>query len=405
MIFTLLAACAAPEYALGTVDPFAVDPALAPTADLGDGGAFAAWSAPVVDVAAPTDAPRTADSPRTPSRHGAAPAPDVEREEAFAVGPGPSPVADYLLVLDDSTSMRKALARLDAGLTSLLAPGVFPSGSRIAVLNTTPSDPDDPATPHPAVASAGADDLAPGFGRLVDAVGIAAYRKEAPRRYAREYAAAGCAAWFGPDDVDRDGVPCLFAHTRVPFLPKRAEAGLVALRQWLERPDRPRFRAGASVNVLFISDTHDPGLSPEGLAARGEDGADLLALQPDYALLRALVTEPVAGFRVHALAPETECGERWAQASYFDVADASDGVRADFCTTEDYAAVIGSIARAGSVPQEPVLRLGHPAAEVVEVRGADGPLAWSPTDDPQAIALAGELPERPTRVHVRYRTR
>ncbi|MES2642860.1 MAG: hypothetical protein V4850_25475 [Myxococcota bacterium] len=383
VVLASLVGCAGSEYGLAADGLTATD-GLAPTDDLGGGAAFAAWALGTTPDLTPTASPHT-------------------RVEAFALGPSPTPVADFLFVIDDSISMRAVMDTFAAGIGSLTRPGVFPSGSRLAVLNTTPGDPTDLSVPHPVVPPKGADDVAPGFLALVDGVRIEAYRAVAPKRYARRYGMDGCEAWFAPDEVNAQGAPCLRAHAQIPLLPGRAEAGLVALAQWLDASDTPRFRAGAAVNVVVISDTHDPGLAPARLAAFGADGQDLVDARPDFAALVALVDEPVAAFRVHAIAPTTGCTEPWGYPTYFDVVADAGGVAADICTTADYAPVIAAIARAGSVRQAPVLRLGYPAAQVEGVAGVDGPIGWSATDDPQAIVLDGALPASMRQVRVRYR--
>ncbi|MDP2306329.1 MAG: hypothetical protein Q8P18_09910 [Pseudomonadota bacterium] len=401
VILASLVGCGASDYGLApdrTGDGHAPMDDLLPTDDLGDGAAFAAWKSPA------TPLPVTTAGAQAPHATLSAARPATVRVEAFGVGPAPAPVADFLFVIDDSVSMKEVMGPFSAGIASLLQRGVFPSGSRLAVLNTTPGDPVELSMPHPVVPPKGDDDLAPGFLALVDGARIAAYRAVAPKRYARRYVLDGCDAWFAPGAQNAQGLPCLLAHTQIPLLPARAEAGLVALRQWLEASDAPHFRAGASVNVVYISDTHDPGLSPERIAELGPDGQGLVAARPDFATLRALVSEPVAAFRVHAIAPATHCSdERWAEPTYFDVVAEGGGVAADICVTRDYAPVIGAIAQAGSVRQEPVLRLGYPAARVEGVADEDGPVAWSPTDDPQAIVLDGGLPASVRQFRVRYR--
>jgi hypothetical protein len=400
VVLASLVGCAGSEYGLAA-DELARTDGLLPTDDLGEGAAYAAWA---LDTTPAPRLPGTAPGTAHGTAHGAATASPHTRVEAFALGPSPTPVADFLFVIDDSISMKAVMDTFAAGIGSLTRRGVFPSGSRLAVLNTTPGDPADLSVPHPVVPPKGADDLAPGFLALVDGARIEAYRAVAPKRYTRRYRMDGCEAWFAPDDKNAQGAPCLLAHAQIPLLPARAEAGLVALAQWLDASDTPRFRAGAAVNVVFISDTHDPGLAPTRLAAFGADGQDLVEARPDFAALAALVDEPVAAFRVHAIAPATGCSdEQWAQPTYFDVVADAGGVAADICTTEDYAPVIAAIARAGSVRQAPVLRLGYPAAQVEGVAGVDGPIGWSPTDDPQAIVLDGELPVSMRQVRVRYR--
>jgi hypothetical protein len=155
------------------------------------------------------------------------------------------------------------------------------------------------------------------------------------------------------------------------------------------------------VNVVFLSDTHDPGLA----LGRGRDAevAALAAERADYDELRALIDEPVAAFRLHAIAPASKCGEAWDTPTYYDLAEASGGVEADICTTDDYAPIFDEIAKAGSRREEGVLRLGYPAAQVGQVLLDGAPVAWSATGDPQAIRIDGDLPASVHTVKVAYR--
>jgi hypothetical protein len=388
-------ACGGVEYGLAPE----TDERLVPTDDLGDGAGYLAWEIPS------SAASSTGTTPSTSSPQRAVPdAPPADlRVERFAIGPAPTPVADFLFVVDDSVSMRRVMSKFRRGVSSLTRQGAFPSGSRIAVLNTTPADPDDPTSPHPVVPPVGDDDLSPGFQSLVTAQRIAAYKAVALPHFARQFPYTGCEAWFSPEARGADGAPCVVAHMKTPHLHKRAEAGLVALRQWLEATEgTPRFRSGAAVNVVFISDTHDPGIPPHAREKLGDLAEALDAERPDFAELDSLVNEPVAAFRVHAIAPETACGEAWSEPTYFDVVDAAGGVRADVCTTRDYSDFIQQIARDGSIRQRTVLRLGYPAAQIesVEVEGHE--VRWHETEDPQAITLLGDPPSHIQSARVTY---
>lgn len=377
MVF-LLAACAS-EYGLSPMEDPTVG--LVPTDDLGDGAAFFAWEAP-------------------------SPGGTRQRVEDFALGATPIPVADYLFVIDESVSMRHVMNHVRKGFASLRRKDVFPTGARVAVLYTTPADPTDLTEPYPALDRLGADALVPGFLDLVDGPRIAAYVAAAPEKYAKRYKHPGCGAWFTPTEDNAEGTSCLQAALQEPLLPGRFEAGLVALGQWLDKTaGTPRFRSGAAVNVIFVSDTHDPGADTDQDRKHPDAAADLEAERPDLADLRARVTEPVSAFRIHAIAPRKFCGEHWDTPSYFDVVDQSGGVEADVCTTDDYRPILQAIGLEGSVRQTTVIRLGYSAAGIDSVTVGDEAVAWEPTDDPQAIEIAGSIPTSVKRVRVAYRAR
>lgn len=384
MFLALLAACTS-EYGLSPVEDPTIG--LSPTDDLGDGAAFFAWEAPASDPPEP-----------------ASPVPTRRRVEDFALGATPIPVADYLFVIDESVSMRHVMRHVRKGFASLRRKDVFPTGARVAVLYTTPADPTDLSAPYPAQTRVGADTLVPGFLDLVDGPRIAAYVAAAPKKYAARFKHPGCTAWFAPTDKNAEGTSCLQAALQVPLLPGRFEAGLVALDQWLDKSaGTPRFRSGAAVNVVFVSDTHDPGADVDQDRAHPEAAADLVAERPDLGQLRARVTEPISAFRIHAIAPRGFCGERWDEASYFDVADDAGGVEADVCTTDDYRPILQQIGLEGSVRQSAVIRLGYPAVGIDAVTVGDHTVEWTPTDDPQAIKLTAGLPATVERLRVAYR--
>lgn len=383
LLLVLLAACAGPDYALESLD----DEALAAdgftaTDDLGDGGAYEAWERPAEawehprplaasEAAAPAgDGPHPAEvgtgEAEAPAQGSGVDSDATVRVEVFAAAEGPTAVADYLFVLDESVSMIQILRQFRQGLRSLSRPGVFPRRARVAFMNMTPGDPEDLSQPHPAVRVTNNESLAPGFLHLVSEPRIRAFREASGARIQDRFPKEGCTSWFAPDATNAQGEPCLLAHAQISFARTRAEAGLVALEQWLSLAEEP-VRAGAAVNVIFISDTHDPGLPPRKLARENPDDLALLEEQPDLAELESLLDLPVASFRLHAIAPESQCAEPFARQSYFEVAEASGGLIADVCTEVDYAGLVADIARTGATTDRSVLRLGHLPAGVAAV--------------------------------------
>lgn len=367
-ILVLLAACA-PEYELSRVAP----------------------PSPV-DAAVP--APQR-DAPTTPARQ---PRP-TRKVEVDLGGGAPTAVADYLFVVDGSSSMQAVIDRVLDGIDALAAEGdAFPADARIAVLGTTPSHPRHRRRPHPA--TPGEDWLRydPAFGDLVDGERIERFRAEAPPEWASRFATDGCEAWFVPGDLNDDGVACLVAHTQSLLYPVHVEAGLTALGQRLAEP-KPLFRTGAAVNVIFVSDTHDPGLPPDRDAYEA-----LVALRPTFADLEALAlaqTE-LASFRVHAVAPRDKCsGEPWTgDLAYFDAADASGGATLDVCTAtpDDYVAMVRRMVTEGAVPARAVVPLGQRGTVAsVTVDGATVPFKLS--RDGRAVVLEA-LPAQRSRVSV-----
>jgi hypothetical protein len=327
------------------------------------------------------------------------------RIDHFAWGPDAStPVADFLFVLDPSSSMHTLVDRVQEAFDRLAVSGAFPDKARIAVLTTTPADPQRLKVPHATVKRFPGVDLLPGFRELVSRESIAAFRTATTPDIAVAYPLEGCSAWFSPGERNAAGVPCLTAHTQIPLVTLHAEAGLTAVAQLLARNlPRPVFRPGASVNVIFVSDTHDPGLPlRHDSAAR----AALLALTPDAETLRRTLmsTQPVSAVRFHAIAPYTPCGEPWSElgATYLRAAEASGGKTADMCTTTDYTAVVREIAREGGRMQHAVFPLGRPAEEVQDVLFDGTPMKARPRGR-SVVEVVDLAPGKSGTVEVTYR--
>lgn len=314
--------------------------------------------------------------------------------------------ADFLFVVDGSSSMEAVIGSVRAGIEALVAEGAFPADARLAVMSTLPADPSEPAMPHPAVPERllARSVWDPGFLGPVDADRITRLKRHDARLGAR-FPMPGCDAWFTPDQRDADGVPCLVAHTQTTMTPVMVEAGLTALGQRLASGE-PLFRSGAAVNVVFVSDTHDPGLP-----ASHPRFADLVSLRPtgeELALL-AVDTHELASFRLHAIAPARKCSpESWTAIGpvYFDAAAATGGRTLDVCDArpEDYVELIRAVATDGAIPTRPVVALGE-AAEVDEVLVDGVPTGFAVSADGRAVLLDGAVPARRAAVEVRYRAR
>jgi hypothetical protein len=214
----------------------------------------------------------------------------------------------------------------------------------------------------------------------------------------------GCQAWFAPDERNAQGIPCLLANTQIGLLPTRVEAGSVALKQLLDRSESPPFRQGSAVNVVFVSDTHDPGFVPWRDDERlGEHFDELLEARPSFEDLRGLVQGDLASFQVHAIAPEGSCGETSYEEiglSYFELVEQGGGLALDFCSVEDWTPLIAEIAEGAGRLDEAMLVLESTPSELWSVRldGADVGYAW----DERMVVLDAE-PSAEVQAEVRYR--
>ncbi|MEQ1568674.1 MAG: hypothetical protein ABMA64_23750 [Myxococcota bacterium] len=331
--------------------------------------------------------------------------PPLNHHQVVIGGGSRATVVDYLFVVDSSSSMQGIIGSVLAGFDALAEEDVFPTEARIAVMNTLPADPLRRGVVHPGAKSRWWLKFEPGFGEPVDQDRIEVFRELAPTHVSDRFPTRGCSAWFTPEERNADGVPCLVAHTQVALYPVGVEAGLTALGQRLER-DPPLFRPGAAVNVVFVSDTHDPGLPATDPAFAG-----LLSARPTFAQLEtlALSRQPLASFRVHAIAPAAVCtAEDWSAAgpAYTQAARDAGGRTLDSCgaTPADYVAMVRHIATDGAVPQRTVIPV-RDRMEVAEVR-LDGEIVpFSISPDGRAITLPGALPDAARTVDVGYRER
>jgi hypothetical protein len=338
---------------------------------------------------------------------------DDWRKETFVFGDDAStPLADYLFVVDSSPSTKQIIEKLTAGFAAMADERVWPSRARIAVMNTIPADPDDLTKAHPAMDDPTLSAREPGFGRLVSRDGIARFRRTASLWQAMRFQYDGCDAWFGPGDVDANGVPCFLGNTQTSRTIGPLEAGLTAFGQLLERnAGKPTFRSGAAVNVIFVSDTHDPGFDP--FKKNGDPDprwariAPLEKSRPTFAQLRDLLSRDnvVSSFRLHAIAPEEECVERWMDidGTYFDEVAASGGKMIDICGAEasDYADFLRSIADAPV--DAPIFPLATPATTVRSVVVDGESVDWSILPDRRTIVAQPELTVGTRELDVVYR--
>jgi hypothetical protein len=175
---------------------------------------------------------------------------------------------DILFVVDESASMSAVLTPLRQGFESL-ASGAFPANARMAVTNMAPAFYLDPvnrtldltrsfynnSTSEPFTQQ-------PGFISLITRASINSFKTAQPTKASR-FPLAGCdSAWFLPTEKNADNINCLTAHTQIALLGTGVEAGVITLDQLVNRhrtTGTRLFREGSLVNVIFVSDTHEPG--------------------------------------------------------------------------------------------------------------------------------------------------
>ncbi len=330
-----------------------------------------------------------------------------EKRSSFSFGPKAA-MADFLFVFDNSVSMRTALSQLREGFSSLNN-AAWPTDTRIAVMTTLPADPNNLSVVHPDVNPYPNINIDPGFLNLVSEKGRKMFVDAPGTNQAGKdgFLEEMCAAeWFKPADKNPAGKACLSVAIQSPFAGVGVEAGLVALSQIVKKKPQ-MFRRGTQLNVVFVSDTQDPG----------DNKPRVQALRPTYAQLKPLIeaNSTVASVKLHGVTPSETCRTNEGTPSrtdgrglpYQDAIAASGGVWLDYCdganVRSDYKPVAQQIV-AGALP-EPVFVLPQPASKIVRVL-VDGGLYPAEkvtlSADKKSVRIDGLSPKKDVPIEVVY---
>ncbi len=176
---------------------------------------------------------------------------------------------DILFVLDESISMKRVLSKIMDGFDSA-SKANYPKNTRMAITNMAPAqvknneiDFNTQFVPRTQVSDF------PGFMKLVSHSTIMDfyYNSETEIKYKSNFTQPGCSEWFQPTSKNSYGVNCLLANSQITLFPTGVEAGTVSLHQLIKKynsEEQKLFRDGALVNIIFVSDTHDPGANYYG---------------------------------------------------------------------------------------------------------------------------------------------
>jgi hypothetical protein len=347
--------------------------------------------------------PNTSPSPDGGSEP---PAPGAARTETFTYGPMAAKT-DFLFVFDNSGSMRSVLSSVASGFEGL-ADAKWPADSRIAVMTTLPGDPSNLNQVHPAVSKYQGIELEPGFLNFISASAVTAFEAVVGRTtIANSYPIPVCDKdWFLPPEKNATGVTCLRAALQSKFAGVGAEAGLTAVFQLVQK--RPSaFRPNSHVQVVFVSDTQDPG----------KDSADLIAIRPNFQKLEKEfeTRTSIAKLRIHGVVPGEGCTTNEGTTSarslrgmpYQDAIRASGGVWLNFCDGSSPRTNYDPVAEqilAGSLP-DPVFSLGKAAAQItgIKVDGVEIPVTETTLDpDGSRVRLNDLAPSKDVKVEITY---
>lgn len=186
--------------------------------------------------------------------------PNVKREQfakSFSVAP-----TDILFVLDDSCSMRTIANSMASGFASLQE-ATYPGDTRMGLTYMAPVNVDemgflDFLTPY----HRNVPVETPGLVKLVNKQNVDNYVAAYPN-HSEYFQMEVCnESWFSPGQKNSNGDSCLSAAAQLAPICTGVEAGLVTLEQILNRytlNNQRLFREDAFVNIIFVSDTHEPG--------------------------------------------------------------------------------------------------------------------------------------------------
>lgn len=234
-----------------------------------------------------------------PPREAEATAPDEEPDIATnnegkftkTLSSATDPVVDYLFVVDNSVSMGKIIQQLKDGFRAISERGEFPENSRVGIMST--------AVPE----SSGGKNV--GFLTTVTKSSIAQFRG------ANQVAQfPGCEdenglGWFDPQEKDAAGNYCLESAVNFNLKGLGIEAGISSFKGFIENNKnypggKPAFREGAAVNIIFVSDTHGPGVNNGGAVRKVEENTKLA----DFEKLLLNRNNDVIDLRFHGIVPQ-----------------------------------------------------------------------------------------------------
>lgn len=222
---------------------------------------------------------------------------------------------DVLFVLDDSCSMSSIRDAVRSGVLSLSSVE-FPLNTRMGVTYTSPAQVLDGITQF-GLPYTLASTQVPGFLNLVNRQGVDRYLDldvsayDPDEKGKANFPIEACeSGWFDSSDTNSHGESCLAGAMQAPFYCTGVEEGVWSLYQLVEKYNRQRlalFRPGSLALVLFVSDTHAPGVSN----FYGQAKAPAAALAVNELLEKMRANSPgVASIKFSGIVPVPKEGDR-----------------------------------------------------------------------------------------------
>ncbi len=306
------------------------------------------------------------------------------------------PKVDYLFVVDNSISMLNIINLVNSGFQAILNQNVFSPDSRVAVMSTMIAAANSFAVTGLGIERYTGIDFEPGFLDFVNKDAIVKYRLQSPDNAAK-WLMDGCEQkWFKPSDQDDAGNYCLTAALQSTYSALGAEPGIHAFEQLLlKNAATAVFRPNALVNVIFVSDTHDPGRNVQELIDSIKTYQQLLDMTK--------VANQIQSLKFHAIAPAEQCtGEGLYDRSYYTLVDASQGAKGDSCTLTDYTEFMKTMI-AASQNVEPIFALERAASEIIRVLVDDEEVTnYELSEDKSSIRIPGLDPKKAVSVQIVY---
>lgn len=305
---------------------------------------------------------------------------------------------DILFVLDDSSSMSAIIASIKAGISTING-ARFPDNTRMAATYMSPDKVNLDGTTNFGFGYSSVKVVSPGHLQLVSANSINTYLSTEDDGHHRHLALAGCdSEWFSPIDLNPNGQRCLDAALQSTMYSTGVEAGIVSLMQLAEKftgQNRRLFRNRAHVNVIFISDTHEPGSSywgklgaPAKQPSASEVHDAILANSPGIFSIKFSGVLPVPivgdsrleGLRVIGATPKnleeavvsaeniSAAGvQRWWDYSYIPFIKSTNGVIAH-PKTEDWSALAEALITDANYTGRVVITTAQVVERVIELK-------------------------------------
>lgn len=293
----------------------------------------------------------------------------LKQEESFKHST-PSAVVDYLFVLDNSCSSGPLMEAVRQGFSALVnLVGVLPEDTKIATMATLHAQFDDLTKKGIGLKGYDGIENEPGF--------LDFYHKQARDDFIKlfpnsvqKYPLVGCEnKWFTPTETDENEDLCIRAAFQSQNSCTGTEAGILAFQQLLEKnKGKSIFRESAIANVIFVSDTHDPGIN-----VRNKTGKAIIEKHLSFTDLKKKVLEDnkLLGFKVHAIAPVNgkKCtSESYNDGSYNKLVEASQGKSVGCSQNIDYVEFMQDMVTESKVADIARYILKYQAVKILSIK-------------------------------------